>query len=172
MVVPSPPRLSPVVEVVAGVSEELDRPSVPAGVAVRPVSGVPAVRLPPGLDVRVRDVGAADEEAVSPKESPPAATPAVVVLVAVTAEKPPKPAVVVGAVVVPPDSPNPPKAGAGVVVVGAAVEEVASPRESPAAVVLTGAIPAENPPKPDEEEALSRFKLRHIKEERKLYRSS
>jgi len=126
----------PVVVVLGAVS-----PGVEDELTVRPVRGVPAVRLPPGLEVRVR-VGAAEEEAVEPKESPPP-TLAVAEL---TAEKPPK---LEAVVVEPPDRPNPPKAGAGVVVGATDAEGVTNP----VAVVLAGARPEENPPKPDEAEA-------------------
>lgn len=119
-------------------------PRVEDEVTVRPVRGVPAVRLPPGLEVRVR-VGAAEEEAVDPKERPPP-TLAVAEL---TAEKPPK---LEAVVVEPPDRPNPPKAGAGVVV---GATDAAEGVTNPAAVVLTGASPEVNPPKPVEAEAFT-----------------
>ena len=180
--VPSPPRLSPVVvvmvprlnpvvgaprlspgpddkedEVVAGVG----RPRLAAGAGVevrpRPVSGVPAVKLPPGLEVRERAAGAAEEEedadgAARPKlrvpavltlapwhlgfQNPPAAGAGTTAAAGVD---------VAGA------SPNPPNAGAEAAAAGGGASEEARPRErvpAPAVAVLGAELGAENPPNP------------------------
>ena len=144
VVAPRLPRLSAVGALVVAGSPS---PVVAAGGAARPVRGVPAVRLPLGLEVRLRPAGAAEEDeegAVSPNEREPGAV-AVLTLVAGPAENPPNPAAV--DVVVAAPAPNPPKPGAVDAVDAAPVE---SPPNPVAAVegALVVAAPAENPPNP------------------------
>ena len=98
----------------------------------RPVSGVPAVKLPPGLEPRLRAAGAA-EEAAEGAARPKLRDPAVPELTLAPLPKPPAAAA----------------AGAGVDVAGARPNPPNAPTDPVAGAAIAGALAGAAPPKPN-----------------------